>query len=149
MTTLFETAKLLAQLSEERASKMNVPITISVIDVHGNLVLKHRMTGAPLISIEMSERKAYTSALTFMATKDVTPLAQPGQRMHTITDFAGGRFVAFGGGVPLVENGQVIGGVGVSGGTTEEDLEIVEGALEDLHEKSPSQPEPIEERRRE
>ena len=56
------------------------------------------MSGAPVFSIEISERKAYTSALTFMATKDITPLAQPGERMHTITDVAGGRFVAFGGG---------------------------------------------------
>jgi uncharacterized protein GlcG (DUF336 family) len=132
MPSLFETAKMLAKLVEERAKQMNVPITISVVDAHGNLVLKHRMEGAPLISIEMSERKAYTSALTFMATKDITPLAQPGQRMHTITDVAGGRFVAFGGGVPLLEGDEVVAGVGVSGGTTEEDLEIVEGAMSSL-----------------
>ncbi len=136
MSTLFETAKLLAQVVEERAVSRNVPITITVVDVHGNVVLKHRMGGAPLISIEMSERKAYTSALTFMATKDITPLAQPGQRMHTITDVSGGRFVAFGGGVPLLEGGEVVGGIGVSGGTTDEDLEIVEGALGTLAQKA-------------
>src|SRR3981081_4096194 len=89
MPRLFETAKMLAKLVEERAKQMNVPITISVVDAHGNLVLTHRREGARLISIEMSERKAYTSALTFMATKDITPLAQPGERMHTITDVAG------------------------------------------------------------
>lgn len=139
MPTLFETAKQLAQLVEERALNMNVPITISVIDIHGNLVLKHRMEGAPLISIEMSERKAYTSALTVKPTKEITPLAQPGHDMHTITDVAGGRFVAFGGGVPLFEGDEVVGGVGVSGGTTEEDLEIVEGALADLAQRGQAQ----------
>lgn len=59
---LLETAKRLAELAEEEARRMNVPITISVVDIHGNIVLKHRMSGALLISIEMSERKAYTSA---------------------------------------------------------------------------------------
>jgi Haem-degrading len=56
---LLETAKRLAELAEEEARRMNVPITISVVDIHGNIVLKHRMAGALLISIEMSERKAY------------------------------------------------------------------------------------------
>ena len=132
MSNLFETAKRLAQLVEDQSLEMQVPITISVVDTHGNLVLKHRMSGAPLISVEMSERKAYTSALLNMATKDITPLAQPGQRMHSITDVAGGRFVAFGGGVPLLDGREVVAGVGVSGGTTEEDLEILESAISAL-----------------
>jgi uncharacterized protein GlcG (DUF336 family) len=127
--TLFETAKRLADLVEERALNMGVPITLSVVDVHGNLVLKHRMSGAPLISLEMSERKAYTAMCTEMATKDITPLAEPGQRMFTITSVAGGRFVAFGGGAPLRLDRELLAGVGVSGGTTEEDIEILEGAL--------------------
>ena len=129
MPSLFETAKRLAQLVEDRALARRVPITISVVDVHGNLVLKHRMAGAPLISLEMSERKAYTSVCTSMATKDITPLAEPGQRMYTITSVVGGRFVAFGGGVPLLQGKEVVAGVGVSGGTTEEDIEIIESAL--------------------
>jgi uncharacterized protein GlcG (DUF336 family) len=58
---LLETSKRLAELVEEEARRMNIPVTISVVDIHGNIVLKQRMTGAPLISIEMSERKAYTS----------------------------------------------------------------------------------------
>jgi uncharacterized protein GlcG (DUF336 family) len=132
MPNLFETAKRLAQLVEDRSLEMQVPITLSVVDAHGNLVLKHRMSGAPLISVEMSERKAYTSALLNMATKDITPLAQPGQRMHSITDVAGGRFVAFGGGVPLLDGHELVAGVGVSGGTTEEDLAILESAISAL-----------------
>jgi uncharacterized protein GlcG (DUF336 family) len=69
---------------------------------------------------------------TEMPTKEITPLAQPGERMHTITDVAGGRFVAFGGGMPLRDGSELLGGVGVSGGTTEEDIEILEGALAEL-----------------
>lgn len=132
MTMLFKTAKTLAGLVEDRATQLRVPITIAVVDIHGNLVLKHRMPDAPLISLEMAERKAYTSALLDMPTKEITPLAVPGERMHTITSVAGGRFVAFGGGMPLHEGDRLVAGVGVSGGTTEEDIEILEGALAGL-----------------
>jgi uncharacterized protein GlcG (DUF336 family) len=129
---LLETSKRLAELVEEEARRMNVPVTISVIDIHGNIVLKQRMTGAPLISIEMSERKAYTSASLRMRTADMTPLAQPGQPLYTLTSVAGGRYVALGGGVPLRAGEEVVAGVGVSGGTTEQDIMIVEAAYQRL-----------------
>jgi uncharacterized protein GlcG (DUF336 family) len=129
---LLETSKRLAELVEEEARRMNVPVTISVVDIHGNIVLKQRMTGAPLISIEMSERKAYTSASLRMRTADMTPLAQPGQPLYTLTSVAGGRYVALGGGVPLRAGEEVVAGVGVSGGTTEQDIMIVEAAYQRL-----------------
>jgi uncharacterized protein GlcG (DUF336 family) len=132
MTSLLATAKKLAGLIEERAEALNVPITVSVVDVHGNLVLKERMPGAPLISLEMSERKAYTCAAFGEATKDITDDIQPGGPLYTLTSVAGGRYVAFGGGVPLRENGKLIAGVGVSGGTTQQDIEILEGAISAL-----------------
>jgi uncharacterized protein GlcG (DUF336 family) len=108
---------------------VNVPVTISVVDIHGNIVLKLRMTGAPLISIEMSERKAYTSALLRMRTEEITPLVQPGQPLYTLTSAAGGRYVALGGGVPLRAGEEFVAGVGVSGGTTEQDIMIWEAAF--------------------
>jgi uncharacterized protein GlcG (DUF336 family) len=126
---LLAVSKAVAEAAEGYASRMGVAITVSVVDVHGNLVLKHRMPDARLICVEMSERKAYTSAVLHMATKDMTDLAQPGQPLHGITSFAGGRCVAFGGGAPLVVDGRIVAGVGVSGGTTEEDIEILEATL--------------------
>src|SRR5260370_22989094 len=96
-----ETAKRMAEVVEEEARRMNVPVTISVVDVHGNIVLMQRMQGAPVLSIEMSERKAYTSALLRMRTEEMTPLVQPGQPLYTLTSVAGGRNVALGGAVPL------------------------------------------------
>ena len=129
---LLETSKRLAELVEEEARRMNVPVTISVVDIHGNIVLKQRMQGAPLLSIEMSERKAYTSALLRMRTEEMTPLVQPGQSLYTLTSVAGGRYVALGGGVPLRAGEEVVAGVGVSGGTTEQDISIVEAAFRRL-----------------
>src|SRR5437016_13582124 len=99
MPNLFETAKRLAQLVEDRSLEMQVPITLSVVDAHGNLVLKHRMSGAPLISVEMSEPKAYTSALLDIATQDNTPVAPPGQPTPSLPSVAAATAVAVGAGV--------------------------------------------------
>ncbi|HEY0789440.1 MAG TPA: heme-binding protein [Chthoniobacterales bacterium] len=130
---LLKTSKRFAELAEEEALRFNVPITVSVVDHHGNIVLKQRMTGAPLISLEMSERKAYTSALLSMRTEEITPLVQPGQPFYTLTSAAGGRFVALGGGIPLWAGEECVAGVGVSGGTTEQDVMIAEAAFRRLN----------------
>jgi uncharacterized protein GlcG (DUF336 family) len=76
---LLTTAKRLAERVETEATKAKVPVAVCVVDVHGNLVLQHRMNGAPLFSLEISERKAYTSALVRMRTADLLALVQPGQ----------------------------------------------------------------------
>jgi uncharacterized protein GlcG (DUF336 family) len=122
-------AKNVADRVEAEAAKTRVPVAVTVIDVHGNIVLQHRMTGAPVFSIEISERKAYTSALVGLRTADILPLVQPGQLLYSLTSLSGGRYCAIGGGVPILEAGAVLGGVGVSGGTAEQDVAIVEAAL--------------------
>lgn len=126
---LLTTAKTLAQRVEAEATKAKVPVAVCIVDVHGNLVLQHRMNGAPVFSLEISERKAYTSALVKMRTADLLALVQPGQPLYVLPTVAGGRFCPMGGGVPLLDNGQVFAGVGVSGGTADEDIAIVEAAL--------------------
>jgi uncharacterized protein GlcG (DUF336 family) len=123
-------AKVLAERVEAEATKAKVPVAVCVIDVHGNLVLQHRMNGAPVFSLEISERKAYTSALVQMRTADLLALVQPGQALYALPTVAGGRFCPMGGGVPLLDDdAKVFAGIGVSGGTAEEDIAIVEAAL--------------------
>jgi uncharacterized protein GlcG (DUF336 family) len=126
---LLNLAKNVADRVEAESVKNKVPVAVCVIDIHGNAVLQHRMTGAPVFSLELSERKAYTSALVRVRTADLVPLVQPGQALYPLLMVAGGRYSAMGGGVPLTSEGQVVGGVGVSGGTTEQDIAIVEAAL--------------------
>lgn len=87
------------------------------------------MNGAPAFSMEISERKAYTSALVGRPTADLLPLVQPGQALYALLTIAGGRYTAIGGGVPLKDEGRVFAGVGVSGGTAEQDVAIVQAAL--------------------
>jgi uncharacterized protein GlcG (DUF336 family) len=128
---LLKRAKALTERVEAEATKAKVPVAVCIVDVHGNLVLQHRMNGAPLFSLEISERKAYTSALARVRTADLLALVRPGQPLYALPTVAGGRFCPMGGGVPLIENGEVFAGVGVSGGTAEQDVAIVEAALQE------------------
>ena len=128
---LLKRAKALTERVEAEATKAKVPVAVCIVDVHGNRVLQHRMNGAPLFSLEISERKAYTSALVRMRTADLLALVQPGQPLYVLPTVAGGRFCPMGGGIPLTEDGEVFAGVGVSGGTAEQDVAIVEAALQE------------------
>jgi len=126
---LLAIAKSVADRVEAESLRTKVPVAVCVIDIHGNVVLKHRMPGAPVFSLELSERKAYTSALIQVRTADLVPMVQPGQPLFPLLAVSGGRYSAMGGGVPLTREGQVVAGVGVSGGTTEQDMAIVEAAV--------------------
>jgi uncharacterized protein GlcG (DUF336 family) len=127
---LLEKAKALAERAQAEATRAKVPVAVCVIDVHGNLVLQHRMNGAPVFSLEISERKAYTSALVGVRTADLLALVQPGQALYALPTVGGGRFCPMGGGVPLLdESGKVFAGIGVSGGTVEQDTAVVEAAV--------------------
>jgi uncharacterized protein GlcG (DUF336 family) len=127
---LLSFAKDVAARVEAAATEAGVPVTACVVDVHGNLVLLHRMPGAGLFAVEISERKAYTSALVGQRTADLGPMALPGQPLYPLLMMSGGRFTSMGGGVPLLQDGHVVAGVGVSGGTVDQDVAIVEAALE-------------------
>ena len=120
-------AKTIAERVEAEASRAKVPVAVCVIDIHGNVVLHHRMNGAPAFSIELSERKAYTSALVGVRTADLLPLAQPGQALFPL--MSQGKYCVMGGGAPLSSEGEMVAGVGVSGGTVEQDVAILELAL--------------------
>jgi uncharacterized protein GlcG (DUF336 family) len=126
---LLKVAKQIADRVEAESVRENIPVAVTVIDVHGNVVLTHRMMGAPAFSLELAERKAYTSALVGMRTADLVPLVQPGADLYPLLAVSGGRYSAMGGGVPLTREDHVIAGVGVSGGTTEQDIAIVEAAM--------------------
>src|SRR4029077_10733727 len=74
---LLTIAKNAADRVEAASVANKVPVAVCGIDIHGNVVLQHRMTGGPVFSIELSERKAYPSALVGMRTADILPLVQP------------------------------------------------------------------------
>jgi uncharacterized protein GlcG (DUF336 family) len=126
---LLALAKDLANRVEAEATKVRVPVSVCVIDIHGNIVLLHRMNGAPAFSMEISERKAYTSALVGIRTAELLPMTQPAQPLFPLATVSGGKYCAMGGGVPVKRDGALVAGIGVSGGTVEQDTSIVEAAL--------------------
>jgi len=122
-------AKNIADRVEAQSVQAKVPVAVCIIDIHGNVTLKHRMSGAPAFSIELSERKAYTSALVGLRTADLSPLVQPGQALFPLMGLSEGRYCSMGGGAPLTSEGQIVAGVGVSGGAVDQDVAILESAL--------------------
>jgi uncharacterized protein GlcG (DUF336 family) len=76
---LLSLAKNIADRVEAQSVRAKVPVAVCVIDIHGNIILKHRMNGAPAFSIELSERKAYTSALVGLRTAELFRWCSPGR----------------------------------------------------------------------
>ncbi len=127
---LLDTAKKMAEVAQTYADEIGVPITFSVVDEHGNLILVHRMEGSLLASLDISQNKAYSSLALKMPTHEISRQAQPNKDLYGIANTNRNRIVTFGGGYPIRENGKVIGGIGISGGTVAEDMWIAEKVVE-------------------
>ncbi|MDD3220691.1 MAG: cob(I)yrinic acid a,c-diamide adenosyltransferase [Lachnospiraceae bacterium] len=127
-------AKKLIEKVEAFAVTKNKKAVISVCGPDGNMIAVHVMDDAFLASFDISMKKAYTSVAVKMSTMELSKLAQPGQTFYGVESTDGGRIVIFGGGVPLKVGGRIIGGLGVSGGTGEEDHELAEYGLQVLSE---------------
>ncbi|WP_319774426.1 heme-binding protein [Breoghania sp.] len=122
-------ARQLAADAEAKAGAMDLPIVIAVADSEGAPVLFHRMDGSLPASVEIATNKAWTAAAFRMSTDELGRLAQPGQMLFGVEASHGGRAVLFGGGMPLWREGKVIGAIGISGGTADEDMIIAAHAL--------------------
>jgi glc operon protein GlcG len=119
-----EGAQALLAAAVAYAAKMKVPQCIAVVDEGCNLIAFIRMDGARVLSIASSQRKAMTAATTGKPTGDVAE--DLGQMLAHATD---GRMVNLKGGLPVIVDGQVIGGIGVGSGTGEQDREVANAAL--------------------
>ena len=122
-------AKELADAAERRAAQLNVPVVVAVVDAAGNPVLLHRMTGSLLASLDIAANKAWSAAAFRTSTSELGRLAGDGGPLPGLADGNAGRVVLFGGGVPLFDGPTLAGGFGVSGGTVEQDCDIVSYAL--------------------
>ncbi len=121
-------AKAMTRAAEAKAREIGVPMYISVVDASANLVSINRMDGAILVSEEISMHKAYTAAAIKLPTDVVGEVAQPGASLYGIQNCRD--IIIFGGGFPLKLNGEVIGGIGVSGGSVEEDMAVATAGVE-------------------
>lgn len=126
-----DVAKEIIAAAEEEAAAIDVPMCIAVMDEGANLVGFHRMDGALLGSVDIAQNKAYSSASLKLDTETIHEESQPGESLYGIGNTNGGRIVTFGGGFPLEdEGGTVVGGVGVSGGSVDEDMEVAQAGVE-------------------
>ncbi len=123
----YDTARRVLEAGVARAQEIGQPMNIAVVDDGGHLLAFGRMDGAIKASIDISTRKAVTSVLMALPTADLTPLVQPGAELYGLEQTAGG-MVTFGGGVPLLRGGDIVGAVGVSAGSVDQDVTVATAA---------------------
>ena len=121
-----ESAKKLIGKVEEECVRKGLSAVIAVCGPDGNPGARHVMDNAFLASFDIAMKKAYTSVAVKMSTRELGKLALPGQTFYGIDKADNGRMIIFGGGVPLSIEGRIIGGLGVSGGTSEQDAEVAD-----------------------
>lgn len=117
-----EKAKKLIAAVEERAKTQGKHAVIAVCNAEGNPIAVHVMDGAFLVSYEVAVKKAYTAVAVKMSTMELSALCQPGGTFYGLQ--ALDKVITFGGGIPLYSDGAIVGGLGVSGGTGEEDHDL-------------------------
>lgn len=118
-----DTAKKLMELMEKKAKDMKLNAVIAVADAAGNPIAVHFMDGALPVSFDVAVKKAYTAAAVKMSTEELSRITQPGGPFYGL-ETANDRIMVIGGGNPLKVNGKVVGSLGVSGGTSEQDIEL-------------------------
>jgi len=129
---LFPLSRLLGSVAENAAVNMGIAMAIAVVDHEGLLQYFARMEGALPVSTELAISKAYTAAALRMSTRELGQLALPGKPLYGIQHTHAGKIVLFGGGFPLRLQGTVAGGIGISGGTVEEDEQVASAVLDAL-----------------
>ncbi len=123
-----EDAKRIIAAAEKKAAEIKQPMNIAVADAGGNLVAHVRMDNAWMGSIDISIKKAWTARAFDIETKQLAEFSQSGGQFFGIHASNNGRVMIFAGGVPLKRGDQVIGAVGVSGGTGDQDQAVAEAA---------------------
>lgn len=121
-----EDARRIIAAAEKKAAEIGQPMNIAVADEGGNLISHVRMDGAWLGSIDISINKAYTARAFDIATKDLATHSQSGGQFFGIHASNHGKIMIFAGGIPVRKDDKVIGAIGVSGGSGEQDHAVAE-----------------------
>jgi uncharacterized protein GlcG (DUF336 family) len=122
-------ARRIIDAGERAAREMGIPYNLAVADAGGNLIAHARMDGAWVGSVDIAINKAWTARAFDMSTDDLSHLAQSGQQGFGINTTNDSRVVIFGGGIPIKLDGVIIGAVGASGGSVEQDITIARAAV--------------------
>ena len=129
MLTL-EIAKQLLAVAEQKAYQMGLAFNIAIVDAGGNLVAFHRMDHARIAGIEISKGKAWTSVAMQMPTANLAQSSFPGGQHYGVNTTNQGKVTILGGGIPLIHEGMIVGGIGVAGATIAQDIEVANAAVQ-------------------
>jgi uncharacterized protein GlcG (DUF336 family) len=124
----YEQARQALDAALAKAREIGSPSSVAIVDAGRELLAFARQDNALLASTEISAGKAYTACSMKMATKDIGPLTQPGQPLYGLEHTHQRPLITFGGGRPLEISGEIVGAVGVAGGTVDQDDEIAAAA---------------------
>jgi uncharacterized protein GlcG (DUF336 family) len=122
-------ARVVVDAAAAKAEEIGVPMNVAVVDAGNNLSAFVRQDGAWLGSIDIAQGKAYTARAFDMPTKALVPEVQPGGSLFGIEASNDGRLIVFAGGIPITDGDEVVGAIGVSGGSVEQDQEVAEAGV--------------------
>ena len=122
-------AKRMLEAAERKADEIGIAYNVAIVDAGGHLLAFVRQDGALIGSIDIAINKAYTARLFDTSTESLAPLAQPTAPLYGIQNSHGGNIVIFGGGIPVIRNTKVIGAVGASAGSVQQDIAVAGAAV--------------------
>lgn len=122
-------ARALMAGARARAEAIGVPMCIAITDEGGNLIAFERMDGGKVTSVTIAIDKSYTASAAKKATHEYGAASQPGAPAYGINSAIGGRLSVVAGGLPVIVEGTVVGGIGVSSGTPAQDLDVAQAAI--------------------
>ncbi len=123
-------AHVMLRAARAKAEEIGVPMCIAITDDAGNLVAFERMDGGKVTSSTIAIDKSFTASGAKKATHEYGDASQPGKPAYGIASAIGGRLMVVGGGLPVMVNGQCVGGIGVSSGTPAQDMEVAQAGLD-------------------
>jgi uncharacterized protein GlcG (DUF336 family) len=125
-----EDARIILEGAQQKSQEIGVPMCTAVVDESGNLVAFERLDGGKVTSISIAIDKAFTAAGARRPTRFYRDNSQPGKPTWGIQGTNDGRFSVIPGGLPVEVEGMIVGGVGCSTGTADEDEEVAKAAIE-------------------
>lgn len=127
-----EDARIMMQAAEKKAAEIGVDMDIAVTDDGGNLMMFHRMDNARVTSIDIAINKAFTAAAARKSTRAYGEVGRAGGPAFGIHTSNGGRFMIIAGGLPIFWDDQIVGGMGCSSGTPDQDEEVARAGIDAL-----------------
>ena len=125
-----EDAKILIDGARARAIEIDIPMCIAVVDESGQLIAFERMNGGKVTSAIIAQDKAFTAAGAKKPTHEYNEACKPGNLVFGIHTAIGGRLCVVGGGLPLKVDGEVVGGIGLSSGTPQQDMDCAQAGID-------------------